>query len=238
MKTLANYINEAYASISSPKWVRTSTSDELNDNELNNIDGKEHGFDYVDLGLPSKTMWATCNVGADKPEDDGLLFQFGRVDGYKYEDRKNQFRTIDQNKQDTGSIYIPQTVSGKIYRKNNVLDLEDDAVHVNMGGKWRMPTNDQLKELIDNTTYEVETINGVKGMLITSKINNKQLFVPFAGYWYGNFYQKGSYAFVRSSQVSTSNVYRAYRLGCYSSGNADIGNYRSYAFSVRGVFKK
>ena len=72
MKTLANYINEAYASISSPKLVRTSTS-----NELNNVDGKEHGFDYVDLSLPSGTMWATYNVGATKPEDPGLLFQWG-----------------------------------------------------------------------------------------------------------------------------------------------------------------
>lgn len=48
---------------------------------------KENGFEYVDLGLPSKTMWATCNVGADKPEDNGLLFQFGRVDGYRYGDK-------------------------------------------------------------------------------------------------------------------------------------------------------
>ena len=51
---------------------------------------KENRYKYVDLGLPSCTMWATCNVGADKPEDSGLLFQFGRVDGYKYGD-KNQF---------------------------------------------------------------------------------------------------------------------------------------------------
>ena len=51
---------------------------------------KENGFEYVDLGLLSKTMWATCNVGADKQEDSGLLFQFGNVAGYKYGD-KNQF---------------------------------------------------------------------------------------------------------------------------------------------------
>ena len=69
-------------------------------NESNTIelvsDGKERGFDYVDLGLPSGTMWATCNVGADKPEDEGLLFQFGRVDGYKYRDSNNQFITNSQ----------------------------------------------------------------------------------------------------------------------------------------------
>ena len=239
MKSLTKYLSEAYASVEAPKWVRTSTSDKLDKNELD-VDGQEHGFEYVDLGLSSKTMWATCNVGADKPEDTGLLFQFGRVDGYKYGDKNNKFRTIDQNKQDTGSIYIPQTVSGKIYRKNNVLDLEDDGVHVNMGGKWRMPIKDELEELFNNTTHKVETINRVKGMMFTSNINGHQLFIPFAGYWYnGSFYSAGSSARMWSSQVHPSNVYNAYRLYCISGGNAIISyNYRSCAFSVRGVFKK
>ena len=69
----------------------------------------ENGFEYVDLGLPSKTMWATCNVGGDKPEDEGLLFQFGRTDGYKYGDNDNQFRTAEQNTQETGNEAIPKT---------------------------------------------------------------------------------------------------------------------------------
>ena len=128
----------------------------------------ENGFEYVDLGLPSKTMWATCNVGANKPEDSGLLFQFGRVDGYKYVYLKNRFRTKDKNKKDTGIEYIPLTTSGKIYKKNKILNLEDDAAHVNMGGKWRMPTKDELEELMDNTTHDVVTVNGVKGMMFTS----------------------------------------------------------------------
>ena len=63
MKSLVDYINES--------------------NEVELVsDGKEHGFDYIDLGLPSGTMWATCNVWANKPEKSGLLFQFGHVDGY------------------------------------------------------------------------------------------------------------------------------------------------------------
>ena len=103
---------------------------------------KENGYEYVDLGLPSGTMWATCNVGATKPEDEGLLFQFGRVDGYLYNDKHNQFKTDD----------TPVTTSGKIYKKNDILDLDDDAAHVHIGGKWRMPTYEQLNELLDNTT--------------------------------------------------------------------------------------
>ena len=53
----------------------------------------ENVFEYVDLGLPSDTMWATCNVGTDSQFDNGLLFQFGRVDGYRYGDKNHKFRT-------------------------------------------------------------------------------------------------------------------------------------------------
>ena len=215
-------------------------------NESNNIelisDGKERGFEYVDLGLPSGTMWATCNVGADKPEDEGLLFQFGCVDGYKYGDKNDQFRTNDQNKQDTGNKFIPLTASGKAYKTGDTLDLADDAAHVNMGGKWRMPTYEQLKELYDNTTHRVETINGVKGMLFTSKINSNKLFIPFmqGSWWNGNWEDWGrSNANMWSSQVRHSYVDSAYSLYCFSSGNAGIySSNRSSAFSVRGVFKK
>ena len=201
---------------------------------------KENGFEYVDLGLPSKTMWATCNVGADKPEDPGLLFQFGRVDGYKYGDKNNKFRTNDQTFQDIRNEFIPKTTSGKVYKKNDILDLEDDAAHVNMCGVWRMPTYNELKELVDNTTCKDETINGVKGMLFTSNINNKRLFIPFVGYWYnGNFATTGSNAYVWSSQVLSSYVDSAYIIYCDSIDDAYISSdYRFYAFPVRGVFRK
>ena len=201
----------------------------------------ENGFEYVDLGLPSGTMWATCNVGANKPEDEGLLFQFGRVDGYKY-GGYNKFRTNNQNKRDTGNEYTPLTTSGKLYDTDDILDLVDDAAHVNMGGKWMMPTNDQLDELCDNTTYEVETINEVEGMLFTSKINKKQLFIPFIQhYWWNGRWDNlnGSYAYVLSSQVHDSDVNSSYILFCTSSGNAGVeSDHRSLTSSVRGVFKK
>ena len=201
----------------------------------------ENGFEYVDLGLPSKTMWATCNVGANKPEDEGLLFQFGRVDGYRYVDTNNKFRINAQNLEDgSTSEYIPLTPSYKTYKVNDILDLADDAAHVNMGGKWRMPTRTQYMEMFNNTTHKVETINGVKGMLFTSKINNKRLFVPFAGYWYnGSFAAAESLANMWSSQVRPFNVDCACSLSCYSSDFVSIdSSLRSYAFSVRGVFIK
>ena len=199
---------------------------------------KENGFEYVDLGFPSGTMWATCNVGAETPEDWGLLFQFGRVDGYEYGDNNNQFRTNKQNKQDTGSKDIPLTTSGKVYNTGDILDLEDDAAYINMGGKWRMPTKDELEELTNYTTYEVETINGVKGMMFTSKINRNKLFIPFAGWWYNNsFLWAGSCGYMWSSQVYDYNINGAYRFFCSCSTNVDDFG-RSSVYSVRGVFKK
>ena len=201
----------------------------------------KNGYEYVDLGLPSGTMWATCNVGADKPEDYGLLFQFGRVDGYKFGDKNNKFRTKDQNKQDTGNEYTPVTTSGKVYKKYDISDVNDDAAHVNMGGKWRMPTYYQLEELLNNTSHKIETLNDVKGMMFTSKINNNQLFIPFAGYWYnGIYYNAKSCTDIWSSQVHALYVDNAYSLYCNSNDYTHVthvyGNGFSSAFSVRGVF--
>ena len=264
MKSLKQYINEVSSDLlkrAHNEQVRRNNGVESNrsrkfakgahaalDREMSlddSISGKEKQYDYVDLGLPSGTMWATCNVGATKPEDEGLLFQFGRVDGYRYEDKNDQFRTNDQNKQDTGNKFIPLTASGKAYKTNEILDLSDDAAHVNMGGKWKMPTKYQLEELIDNTTREVETINGVKGIMFTSNINGNQLFIPFIqGCWYdGNWETWEVYATIWSSQVHTSYDDYAYRLNL-DSESGDAGAYvegaytRNYAFTVRGVFKK
>ena len=204
-----------------------------------------NGHKYVDLDLPSGTMWATCNVGADKPEEYGLLFQFGRVDGYAYGDSNNQFRTEAQNTQDnTGNSYIPLTTSGRTYNEGETLDLVDDAAHVNMGGAWKMPTKEDFEELLKYTNHEVTSINEVQCMMFTSKINMQQLFIPLAGQWYFNgshFYNAGSKAYVWSSLVSTSNNNNAaaYSLYCNLSDN-NVNGYNSFRIngqSVRGVFK-
>ena len=203
-----------------------------------------NGHEYVDLDLPSGTIWAACNVGADKPEDSGLLFQFGRVDGYAYNDSNNHFRTEAQNTQDnTGNSYIPLTTSGRTYNEGEILDLADDAAHVNMGGAWKMPTKEDFEELLKYTNHEVTSINEVQGMMFTSKINMQQLFIPFAGHWYfdGHFYNAGSKTYVWSSLVSTSNSNNreAYSLYCNSSDNT-VSGYNSFRIngqSVRGVFK-
>ena len=263
MKSLNQYINEVSSDLlkrAHNEQVRRNNGIESNrsrkfakgahgalDREMsldNSVSGAERNFDYVDLGLPSGTMWATCNVGATKPEDPGLLFQFGRVDGYRCGDRNNKFRMDDQNKQDTANEYIPLTASGKLYKHNikDILDLEDDAAHVHMGGKWKMPTKDQLKELIDNTIYKVKTINKVKGMMLTSDINGNQIFIPFGGGWVdGSYFGERFSANMWSSKVAGRVTSYKYACGlvCGKDGYVDINDfYRSTACSVRGVFKK
>lgn len=199
-------------------------------------------YDYVDLGLPSGTMWATCNVGADIPLDRGLLFQFGRVDGYKYGDRKNKFKQAKHNRIDTNNEELPQTTSGRMYMCGDTLDYSDDAASVNMGGNWRMPTRDELEELIDNTTHTVESINKVKGMLFTSNTNNNSIFIPFCGiydHWDNSYCCKNTWTILFTSNVDKDNEADAYALYFDKENRIKMNTWcRSCGGPIRGVFRK
>ena len=194
-----------------------------------------NGFGYVDLNLPSGTKWATMNVGALKPKDYGLYFQWGDVQGY----------TADQVGEGEGKKAF--TWDGCKWKWNNTkinikytttdeaLELEDDAAHVLMGGDWHIPTPTQLQELFDNTTSEWITMDGVNGRRFTSK-NGKSIFIPATGYaWGGSIYGSGDSGFVWSSALSASNVNNGQSLG-FDSGDVYLYGYgRNNGFSVRGV---
>jgi hypothetical protein len=194
-------------------------------------------YEYVDLGLPSATKWATQNVGAKKPSDYGLYFQWGDTVGYTADqvgtgDGQKKF-AIDESDYKFGVYpnYSKYTTTGA------TLDLEDDAAHVNMGGDWHMPSTDQIEELIDNTTRKWTTIDGVSGRLFTSKKDgSKSIFIPAAGdAWDGSFYDSGGVGSVWSSVLSTGFVDLGQDLH-FSSVNASLDySYRSYGYSVRGV---
>lgn len=96
-----------------------------------------NGVTFVDLGLPSGLLWATCNVGASSPEQAGLYFAWGETTGY----------TAEQVAR--GERLFFQGTYGARYIEDN-LTLEQDAAHVNLGGDWRMPTKAEFQELIDN----------------------------------------------------------------------------------------
>ena len=153
----------------------------------------ENGREYVDLGLPSGTMWATCNVGSDKPEDVGLNFAWGDTVGYPVGDSHN-FNEMNYVHFSNGrktfitkyctNISYWDTTTGLPVDNKSELDPEDDAAYVKWGSNWRMPTIDQVREL-RNTEYtkiEVTTLNGKNVNKITSLVNGRYIYMPANSY--------------------------------------------------------
>lgn len=132
--------------------------------------------EYVDLGLPSGTLWATCNVGAEKPEELGYYYAWGETSTKSSYSKSNY------------KWYNGSDDSFTKYGNYEYLDLSDDAAYVNWGSNWRIPSDTNFRELInsDNTTSEETTQNGVKGLKITSTSNGKSIFLPLAGYMNGS----------------------------------------------------
>lgn len=127
-----------------------------------------NGHEYVDLGLPSGTLWCDRNIGASSPEETGLYFQWGDTQGYTVD----QVGTGEGQKAFTWNdykwgVYNSSDSTNKGMTKYNktdgklILDLEDDAAHVNMGGDWRMPTREQFKELFFETTIAITYKSGI-----------------------------------------------------------------------------
>ena len=181
-----------------------------------------NGHEYVDLGLPSGTLWATKAVGAESEEDYGLYFAWGSTEGYTSEEAANDFIFgTSGNEVGSGVPYMADANTPTKYNHEDgktVLDLEDDAAHVHMGGDWHMPTKEQLEELTANTISTWTTMNGVNGRLFTSKTNGNTLFVPATGNASrGGVYNVGSYGYVWSSSVNEESLSYAWRLYFYSS---------------------
>ena len=182
-----------------------------------------NGYDYVDLGLPSGTLWAIMNVGASKPSEYGLYFQWGDTKGYLEEQigtGEGQKKFASDESDYKFGVYPNFT---KYTTKGATLELEDDAAHVYMGGNWHMPTPDQIKELTANTTSTWTTQDGVNGRLFTSKKDaSKSIFIPAAGLAWGGLVQNsGDGGYVWSSMLHTGLVYGGLYL-CFISGVQQI----------------
>lgn len=193
----------------------------------------QYKYEFVDLGLPSGTLWATTNVGAEKPEDFGLLFAWGetKTDGKK-------FNWSDYKLCGGLSITLTKYNNDSSYGTvDNLTTLEqvDDAAYTS-DNICRMPTKAELKELTANTTSTWETLNGVNGMRFTSKTNGNSIFVPAAGYCaYGVIHRRSSRGYLWSSSLYESNSEKAW---CLSFGSDSMGvgsNDRCEGFSVRAV---
>ena len=183
----------------------------------------------IDLGLPSGTLWASCNVGATKPEEYGDYFAWGETKGY------NSGKTTFNWGTYFDSSYNKYNINGGLTE----LDLEDDAAYVNWGSSWRMPSLDQIKELIDNCNWEWTQLNGVWGRKATSKTNGNSIFLPAAG-WRSDasLSYAGSDGDYWSRSLSTGYSGSAYDLYFYSGYVywGDDGRYNG--LSVRPVRQK
>ena len=150
--------------------------------------GGLNGHEYVDLGLPSGTLWATCNVGADKPEDYGDYFAWGETEP-KTTYNGNTYKYCNANL--NIGFFFTKYCNNSEYGYNGftdnltILQSSDDAATVNWGNNWCMPTVTQWRELYQNTTKTWTNQNGVSGSLFSSK-NGAVLFLPSGGYRYND----------------------------------------------------
>ena len=203
-----------------------------------------NGHEYVDLGLPSGTLWAKCNIGGSSESDYGLYFAWGEVEGYNssqvgYGDGQRPFDDSDY-KWSEGDWEFDGSSTTKYNSSDSLTTLlpEDDAASVNMGGSWHMPSKEQYEELYNSsyTTTTWTTVNGINGKLITSKTNGNTLFLPASGYCsWGSVSEVGSHGYCWSSSLNTEFPGNAWYL-YFSSGFNDVfDSNRYYGHTVRGV---
>ena len=204
---------------------------------------RKEGFDWVDLGLPSGTLWATCNVGASKPEEYGDYFAWGETkpkstyDWSTYKWCKGSETTMTKYCTDSDYGYNGFT--------DNLTELqpEDDAATANWGSNWRMPSRDQIAELINGsyTTSEWTQLNGVNGRKVTSKSNGNSIFLPVAGSRWYEAYDAGRLGYYWSSSLNPykndSEAYDLYFSKGYWGWDDDYYSYgsRGSGLSVRAV---
>lgn len=185
----------------------------------------------VDLGLSVK--WSSLNLGAVSPEDYGAYFAWGET-GTKENYNWSTYKWSNGSST-TLTKYNTKSSNGTVDNKT-VLDPEDDVAHVKLGGKWRMPTDEEWSELKTQCTWTWTTQKGVKGYLVTSKKNGNSIFLPAAGYRLNaSLSNAGAYGYYWSSSLRTDYPYYAWYVLFYS-----CPVYRSYydrflGLSVRPV---
>ena len=187
--------------------------------------------EYVDLGLSVK--WATCNVGASKPEEYGDYFAWGE-NHPKSTYNWSTYKWCDGS-ETTLTKYNSNSSNGIVDNKR-ALELDDDAARVNWGGSWRIPTTQELEELRTECTWILTTQNGVKGYNVTSKNNGNSIFLPAAGYHYhGGIDYAGTFFFCWSNSLFDSNS----ATHLYTANSPIVVNWgprsRYYGLSVRPV---
>ena len=199
------------------------------------VSQNHNGHDYVDLGLPSGTLWATCNLGADTPEGYGSYFAWGETrsksiydwDTYKYSNGDTDSLTKYCNKANSGHNGFTD--------KLTLLQTADDAATAKWGGEWRIPTAEEWMELYQNTTSVWTIQNDVNGRLFTAQIGNT-LFLPSAGYRMDDqFIYVGKYGNYWSCALNVAYPIRAWGFNFNSDDYGKGYSRRSSGQPVRAV---
>lgn len=192
----------------------------------------ENGYDFVDLGLSVK--WATRNIGAENPEDYGYYIAWGETA------TKSTFYWDNYRFYVSGEGYSGVEVSKYYVNNKTFLDPEDDAANVIWGGNWRMPTQAEMKELIDNCTWTKTILNGINGYLVTSKkagYTDRSIYFPAAGSLvYDQQVSVGSVCYYWTNQVGYQSCHAIYlSYGPIEGLRVDNSVPRYYGHTVRAV---
>ena len=191
------------------------------------VSNMANGHEYVDLGLPSGLKWATCNVGANKPEDYGDYFAWGET--------MTKETYTEYNCPTYGLSKSELQSQGYVDSEGNITSQYDTA-RAKWGGKWRMPTKAELQELLDKCTWTWMSQNGIDGCKVTGP-NGNSIFLPAPGYRYrSSLYRAGDEGYYWSSSPRV-NSYGAYSLYFGSDGRIMNYYYRYYGRSVRPVLE-
>ena len=184
-----------------------------------------HHPHMIDLGLPSETKWACCNVGATAPEGNGGYYAWGETEEKEVYDWSTY-------------IHCDGTSSTCHDLGSDISGTEYDVAHVKWGGNWCMPTLDDINELINNCTSEWTTLNGVNGTKFTSNINGNSIFLPATGtYWPSGLNGAGKNSDYWSSTVGDSGPDYASKLYFESGGGLLVDVIRYVGQSVRPVVR-
>ncbi len=180
--------------------------------------------------------WATTNVGAEKPEDYGYYFWWGDTTGYRTSGTTFSFSFESSNCPTYGKSES-QLKEGGWLTNDGVLAPEHDAAQAHWGGAWRMPTKQELADLVNKCNWNETTLNGVKGWIVTGRdaYKSDSIFLPCAGSGYGaSLGNAGSDGYYWSSVPTSYNNY-SWSLRFNSSGRSTSSYYRVDGQSVRPV---
>lgn len=204
--------------------------------------------ELVDMGLPSGTLWATTNIGANSPVEVGLYFEYGGIEGYSAEQvgvDKRFSSDFSDYKYANGNNKFTKYCTSSSYGYNGFTDglktllPEDDAATQLFGATWSIPSVEQAQELLNNATAQMTTLSGVNGCLFTSVIEgytDKSIFIPSCGSAVNGGITNSEYVYCNLNYTELNRYYYRYSIFVGNGYTARVGtSYRYVGYPIRPV---